>query len=232
MNRARLSLLLCFAVIAGCATVPKEVVELSYNLGNDLQGVRESYKTLVHEQFENFRVERLNYFENEWKPRLVKDWVDRGRLVDVASGKAVWSRRDKTFVSPGTDGADDLLGSVNSWASAAVKKLDKKKQELLDPINQGEADMMASVDQVFDQLTRENSTITAHLNSLRKVQEVQDEIAADLKMKDARTRLSSLLDKASQDASGGLDAIRKADEAIQKVKDHIPSKGEQDGSAK
>ena len=39
----------------GCATIPKETVELSYAIGQDLDAVHASYTNLIHKHFDNLR---------------------------------------------------------------------------------------------------------------------------------------------------------------------------------
>jgi hypothetical protein len=200
-----------------CATVPKEVVELSYRIGQDIQSVHKSYQSLVHRHFDSLRQSRLQYVNDEWAPTFIREWIKDGRLIDVAKGTVVWSEDRDDFVRP-TAGREeaDLLVTVRQWAQSAMGQIEKKKAELLDPLNVKEAELTSSIDDAFDQLDRGNATVTAHLNSLRKVQEVQDESLAAIHLKDLRDKINDSLVHASDEAAKGLDLVRTADGIVKK----------------
>jgi hypothetical protein len=213
-------LILAVLFSGACASVPKEVVELSYAMGQDIEAVHQSYIELVQDRFDAFRAQRLQYYNEQWRPKFVEGWIRDGHLVDVASGQLVWSKSDKKYVSP-TAGQekDQLLHSIQLWAQVALVKLDNKKKSLLDPIDADEKAMILEVDQAFSQINQANATITAHLNSLRKVQEVQDDALKALKMKDLRDKIDQTLIRTSENAQKGLDDVKKADGFIEQAQD-------------
>lgn len=207
---------LFFVLIYGCSTVPKEVVELSYRMGEDIEAVHKSYQKLIKDHFELLRNERLDYFINDWKPKYINGWIADGRLVDVAKGQIVWSPESKSFVIPipGKEN-EGLLLTVEFWGNAAIRQIEKKQKSLIDPINNDETQLLAMVDEAFNRLYRGNSTITAHLNSLRKVQEVQDSALEGLKLKGMRDKIDDFLVLSSEKAQKGLDEIKNSDKALE-----------------
>jgi len=224
--RALVFLLLVIGLIAavpGCATVPKEVVELSYRMGEDMSALQESYSTLVHQHFEALRKERVRYLDEEWIPAYLKAWIADGRLRDVAKGSVVWSEEKNDFVPP-VPGKEEvgLLTTIGFWSQVAVKEIESKKSELLAPLNSQERQLSLWVNDAFSRLYRGNAAITAHLNSLRKVQEVQDNMLAALNLKDVRDKINNALATASDKAQQGLDEVRKADGLVQKANKMLP----------
>jgi hypothetical protein len=201
-----------------CATVPKEVVELSYRVGQDLQSVQTSYQTLIHQHFDDLRERRLDYLNKEWAPRYVGNWVKDGRLQDVAKGAVVWSDDKQQFVQP-TAGQEQaqLLVTIREWAQAAVDDIADKKAELLKPLDDKENSLTTSVNDAFAQLYRGNAAITAHLNSLRKVQQVQDDALAAVHLKDLRDKINGDLIKVSDEADQQMALVRKADGIVKKA---------------
>ncbi len=212
-------------LLPGCATVPKEVVELSYRMGQDTEAVHTSYKALIHSHFESLRAERLRYLDEEWTPKYIRSWIEDGRLRDVVKGDVVWSSEKGDFIRP-VAGQEEtaLLATVTFWSVAAVQEIQGKRAELLEPLNEQENQLCAWVDNAFNRLYRGNATITAHLNSLRKVQEVQDSALAALNLKDLRDKINDELITVSDKAKEGLDAVRAADGLVQKVKEALPKK--------
>jgi hypothetical protein len=213
----RKSLIICWALtIAGCASVPKEVVELSYTVGHDLDAVHLSYRALIQTHFEGLRAQTITFLETRWVPAFLGDFIQNGGLIQSAQGA------DPTLV----------LEEVQDWTEVAVEAIEKKKRALLDPINADETALIKSVDEAFANLIRANATITAHLNSLRKVQEVQDEALKALKLKELRDKINGGLISASERAQKAIADLKKVEggiEAAEKKKNLLREKltGEQ-----
>jgi len=51
--------------------------------------LKTSYISLANNYFDLIEKTRLEYLENEWMPKLLKEWINEGRLIDIASGKKV-----------------------------------------------------------------------------------------------------------------------------------------------
>lgn len=203
-----------------CASVPKEVVELSYTTGRDMASLQISYDNLIHEFYEQLRDRRIDYLENSWTPLFVQGWVRDGKLVEVARGELVWSEDAETFVPSVPNTAEaDLLQTVTTWADEAVYQIQRKKDSLLRPLDEEEAQLRRDVKEAFSRIASANATITAHLNSLRKVQEVQDDALRALNIEDLRDKINDALVNASDRAEQGLAEIRKADRTVNKAHD-------------
>lgn len=211
----KLVVLFGVVLLTSCSTVPKEVVELSYAMGNDLQVVHTSYIELVNRNFDAFRQKRLDYLEQEWKPLFIKRFIKNARLVDIAQGKVVWSPSQKKFVAPPQTGKEAaLLKSVMFWSNAAINEIEKKRRKLIEPLDKDQEELIKAVNEAFTRLYRANATITAHLNSLREVQEVQDEALEAMDLKDLRDKINNLIIDASNKANEGLEKIRELDKKV------------------
>ena len=159
MKQVPTLLIICLAMVVsaaqleGCSTVPKEVVELSYRMGDDISAVQKSYKILIHAHFEALRAERIRYLNEEWTPKYIRAWVEDGRLVDVAKGVVVWSEEKGDFVKPVSGKEEEgLLITIGFWSAAAIKEIEGKKTELLEPLNKQEDQLSSWVDEAFNRL--------------------------------------------------------------------------------
>lgn len=215
---------ICFP-LSSCSTIPKEVVELSYRMGEDMEAIQTSYKRLVHDHFDALRKERIRYLDDVWTPNYIRAWVKDGRLRDVAKGDIIWSEEKDDFTKP-VPGQEELglLTTVTFWSMAAVQEIQGKRAKLLDPLDKQEEQLSSWIDDAFNRLYRGNATITAHLNSLRKVQEVQDDALSALNLKDLRDKINSTLVTASDKAKEGLEAVKKVDGMVQDFKKKLPQK--------
>ena len=209
---------LCLSIVVGCAQVPKEVVELSYQMGQDMSALHASYDKLIQARFEDFRNRRKDYLENTWKPDYLKRWVKNGRLIDVANGKVVWSFKKKGFVAPTPGKADaQLLLTIEEWAKVAINEIQLKEKKLLSPLDEQEKALRGEVKDAFDRVIKANAHVTAHLNSLRKVKEIEDEALEALKLKDLRDKITGKLAEISRKAEDGLEKIKKTDGILDKA---------------
>ena len=183
--------------VGGCASVPKESVELSYTLGNDLESLHQSYQALIERYFESLRREVNGAIDRVFIPAYINDFVKTGMLVENAKA--------------------DRPDLVEAWARIAVETIDNERTLRLAPIDMAEKDLLVGVNDAFDKAVRANATVTAHLNSIRKVKEVQDDVIESFKLKDLRDKINTALADASRQAKESTGAIEKAAE---KFKDH------------
>ncbi len=217
-----------FLVIYGCATVPKEVVELSYRTGEDIAALYESYDKLIHDYFEIMQDERTAYLNDIWFPKFLKNWMKGGELVAVARGEKIWSEEKEELIQPSSsmssnDKSRETLNTIRDWVDYALYAYEVKEEMLLKPLEDDEKALRNDVKEAFQRVIRANATITAHLNSIRKVHEVQDEALEALNLKGLRDNINDVLIKASEKAASGLDEVQKADGKIDNFYEQIKS---------
>jgi len=182
----------------GCATIPKETVELSYAIGQDLDAVHTSYANLIHQHFENLRNQTNDFLDKKWTPTYLGNFVKKGKLISLA--------QDPDPVK--------AFEGVSTWAEIAVKAIEKKKKDLISPINDDEQNILKIIDDAFARITRANAAVTAQLNSIRKVQEVQDDALKALNIKELRDLINNQLISASNKATSAIEQVAKAEKII------------------
>lgn len=192
-------------LLVACASVPKEVVELSYTVGQDLDAVHASYRALIHTHFDDLRSRVNTFLEDQWVPAFLSDFIERGQLVESARG----------------NDPKAVLEDIGVWVESAMEEIEDKRRTLIAPIRTDEAVLMSSVDEAFDRLTRANAVITAHLNSLRKVQEVQDEALKALRLQDLREVIDQRLVAASDATQKAIEKLAEEQEGFEGVKSRI-----------
>ena len=173
--------------IVGCARVPREAVQLSYAVGDDIVQLHAGYRRTIKFSFDQARQRGLAVIENTWIPAYLAEFVMTGELVESAQG--------------------GQLDRVEFWARLAIDAIDSKRQEFLGPLEQQEEALVAEVDEAFDRLIRANSAVTAHLNSVLKVQDIQDDIADSVGLRDIRDRVSAAIATASEYTDTATDEI-------------------------
>jgi len=185
------ALLLVFQV--GCATVPKEVVLLSQGMGEDLTAVQVSYRALIREHFAGLRTQVNVFIDTRWKPTYLREYIQSGKLVELA-----------TAPDP-----NEVLDGVEDWADIALEEIASKRRELLAPIDRQEDTLLTNVDEIFAQLLNANAAITAHLQSLRGVQEAQDRLLEEARVRSLRDRINAGLIAASDSTQSALERLER-----------------------
>jgi hypothetical protein len=220
----RLFLIFLLIGIVGCASVPKEIVELSYRTGEDLTALHESYDNLIGMFFEKMRAERVSYLNDIWYPRFLENWMERGQLVSVAKGEVIWSdEQEKLIPTPPNTDPKEAFHTLRDWVDYALYAYDVKEEALLKPLNDEELALRRDVQMAFLRMMRANAIITTHLNSIRKVQEVENEALEALYIKDLRNRIDSTLVNISEKAAKELNKIRRIDESVDNLDEQIKS---------
>jgi hypothetical protein len=214
-----INVILSIAVLGGCATIPRETIELSYAMEENIVALKTSYILLVNTHFDLLEKIRIDYLEEAWTPGFIRSWVEDGRLIDMASGKIIWSSEYNDFIQPerGLE-MQGLLTSTTSWSIAAIEQIEEKRKELISPLEDKRKELLSVIEDGFDLLLRGNIAITAHLNSIQKVKEFQNKAFDSLKVGDLQKEINKQLDDISGYADQGLEAIKKADGLLDMIR--------------
>ncbi|PTP68691.1 hypothetical protein [Vibrio splendidus] len=203
-------------LLSACAaTVPKEVVELSYKMNQDMTHVEHAYTDLVRQHIAVLKKQREDYLYNEWVPDLLEDWIEEGMLIEMAQGKVIYDNQVEDFVSVDKPDRIAQLNSIKDWALVATDEIEAKRRELLAPLEQAEITMIANIQQSFGLMKQGNQTITAHLNSIREVQDVQNQLLESVDLEQLRNNINQKLSELSDQAEQGLDKVRELDSKAQ-----------------
>jgi len=143
--------------LTGCATVPKETLILSGEMGSMIQDAKIAHVNLLNE-YELSRRERIDeYMSTTWIPRFITKMAEGGDLW----GKVCKTSNECTKVS-------ELQGFV----LAAASKITAKRKELTDALDYAMTELRTAVAQHYDILQLSNKTVTDNLRSVRANDEV------------------------------------------------------------
>ncbi|MEQ9221173.1 MAG: hypothetical protein RLO17_24170 [Cyclobacteriaceae bacterium] len=194
------------------------MVDLSSQVGDDIISIQSSYAQLVDAYYERLIDDRLDYLDNEWYPAYVKNWMRIGRLQEIAKGDIVWSEDDEKFTEVTEETPSmETINTLQIWVEEALWTYQEKKEELINPLITDRDTLKYSINVAFNNLTKANAEITAHLNSLRKVKEQQDQLLEELKLKRIRDQINEALIDASAKAGKGLEKVREADAKLEEI---------------
>jgi hypothetical protein len=199
-------------VMTACtATVPKEVVELSYQMEKDLVQLQSTYIALVKQHVALLKKQREDYLNNEWAPKLIESWITDGQLIEMANGDVIYDEDSDEFRAVTELNRQQQLRGIVLWANVAVEEIEAKRKELIKPLEESEKKLIADINSSFSLIILGNQTISAHLNSIREVQDVQNELLKRAEWDGLRSSVSQKLSDLSTEANDGLKEIRKLD---------------------
>jgi len=202
---ARALVIIATVAAGSCAKVPPEVVRLSSTLGEDIVATQTSYQLLITSHFENLRGQVDTFVDARWRPVFLRRFIQSGKLAERAKE---------------SDPEKQATG-VGNWAQVAVESIEAKRKELLDPIDQDERALRVAVDDAFNRMIRANTAVTAHLNSIRKVTEFQDQILQSAGVKDLRDKINQALVDTSAKTQKAIEAVAKADNVVSELGEQL-----------
>ena len=196
-NRMTRALSVCVVlVMTACASVPKEAVTLSDAVGQDIEQLQTGYRQTVRFSFNQMRKAGLSVIDNVWTPAFLKHFIEEGTLVEFAK------EADE----------NDRAELVEFWAREAIEEIDIKRKEFTVPLQEKEDALLANIDAAFDRLIRANAAVTAHLNSVVKVQELQDKALDMAGLRDVRDKVNAAIVDASQFSADAIKDVEAAAE--------------------
>jgi len=190
-----IALALAMSLGSGCANVPRESVDLSYTLGQDIEALHQSHRDLIARYFDALRAQVNDAVDRVFIPAYINGFVESGKLAQHVRNQRA-----------------DL---IEAWARIAVNRIDKERRARLKPIVDAERELQQMVDAAFDRAIRANAAITAHLNSVVKTQRAQDDILESVGLQGLREKIHGALADASQKAERITGEIGAAKDKIQ-----------------
>lgn len=146
--------------LSSCATVPPETVQLSHSIGSDLAELHRSHRALAKLHFQKMREDINRFIEINYRPALVQKTAQD---ADFLANASILIEQDPAR----------LPAYLSAFLLAVDPLVERKKAELLDPIDAQEEMLLSEIDLAHGQLLSANSVISGHLASIRDVHEAQ-----------------------------------------------------------
>jgi hypothetical protein len=193
----RLALLLTFLLplAAGCASIPKESVELSVTVGRDLAALHVAHVALVKQYFDRMEADVNAFVDTQYRPysidRNMKDFDLVGRIT-----------------APRAKGGPDALEVMQVFVEELTADIEDQRRTLLAPIRAQRQEVLGALEEAYRRLQDAQAVLTAHLASVRKVREAQDEALAAVGLKDLQARVIDATAALSERIAGAVARAR------------------------
>jgi hypothetical protein len=159
--------------LAGCASIPPEAPELSAQLGTRISSLEAAHTRLVEEYFAGKREKVEDFLTSAWTPVFAREFFSDPAV------EAMWQK------VAASDDPEDRITFITLVGPKLQAKIDGKRRELMQPLDELEATVKARLRSEYDNARAMNNSITTYLRSASKVEENRRRYLAMLGIQDA-----------------------------------------------
>jgi hypothetical protein len=175
---------------------------LSSSMEKQLLSLQKSHVTLVQTYFQMVRQQREDWIQTAWLQEYLKTFIKTGQLEETVRGEVVWDDVNKRFVAPRAPYEDvQKFDTLMIWTGQVQKQLAKKRAELIAPLHIQEQELLAKVNAAYAQLIANNATITAHLVSIKDVEDVQTRLLNEAGIDGLNEDITKTFSKISEESN-------------------------------
>lgn len=219
------SFVIIILVFTSCITVPKETVTISKTIGSDLVVLENSHKKIVQLYYSKLKTSINTFIDDTYAPYVI-NYVLKKQLAKYQQNQpSLYTSLMDAAKTVNKDTIQLALDDMSQFQQAAYAQISKKRKELMDPIVAQETELTNVISQSYSNTIYANTTLTAYLQSIRKVKETQQEALSKIGLKNVDSLittklvdLSNILDKAIQK---GKEIDVKGDKAKDQIEDVI-----------
>jgi len=238
--RLQLTISICAALISsGCVTAPRETVELSEIVDQQIAEIQVSHEEFVRLYYSKLRGDVDRFLEEKWIPQFLAnivegssesskqfradlnnayklstvDW-DKDIRIDAIQDEAL-RKTVRDALKRLTTGEKTTLGMVLLDFSVAVQKqIDERRRSLIQPIDDQEAYVLGQLRATYADLQRGTATIKAYLASVTKLVEQRDTVFAKIGVLEKQKQIVTAAIKLNEGAVDALNGAKQAQEGI------------------
>jgi len=199
------TLLISLALGFGCATVPRESVELSTTVGRDVAEVHRAHRELAVQYFKRLVGDINTFIDEVYRPYTIKQAIEDFELLTKIQEAS----------QPGA--SLDVLDVLRVFVEEVAREIEEFRRELLGPVEIQRDEALASLDAAYLQIQNANSIVTGHLASVRKVQDVQDELLKKVNLSDLRRRFIEGTVALSDQVHDLVERARTREESVESI---------------
>ena len=173
-----MTVLLCFAslILPGCASTPRQAVELSATVDRDIESLHQAHLALVKLHFDRLEKDVNAFVDGTYRPHLIRESMLKFGLVEKIADSAKAS------------GADPLT-VMEVYVSGVEERIAALRAELLAPIRAQRDKVLVVLEDSYRRVHDGNAVVTGHLASIVRVQDAQDELLARAGLQGLRERV-------------------------------------------
>lgn len=212
------SLIIVSFFLVSCVSIPRESIELSKVLGNDLIALHTSHRQLTSMYFRKIK-EDINVFVDEVYSPFVIHYVLNVELErHKEGGSLLFNSVENAARFEGIAESEEALKTILEFHQAANVQIQSMRTELIEPVIKQEMQVIDALNNSYEQAIHANLTITGYLESVRKVRDSQQEVFAMVGLQGTDSLITSNLLRISELVNA---AVKKGKEIDVKSEDAL-----------
>jgi hypothetical protein len=202
--------LLASLTLACTPRVPKEAVELSTAVGEGIVAMQTRHEAMVRAYFDLSRQRVEDFLQHRWVPEFLQSFVQESEVIELLDRPEPFTPEEEqrlaqeltrslalrgnelqstlAAVRRGLGDADRGLIMLD-FANAAIEQIELQRDELMVPIARQERQVVDALRGNYADLVQMQSTVTAHIQSVRDVVVEQEAVLRRLGLLQARDQL-------------------------------------------
>lgn len=210
-------------LLVSCSLVPKESVELSTTVGRDIATAHQSHRALAMTLFGRMKQDVNRFVDDVYAPFQIQFVLAKQKELQTAGDhNNMLSVMDTAVRQPqNTQAQKDVISFMQALVEAVHEDVEEYRAIRLQPVLAQEQEVLTSIERVYDDIERGNATVTAHLASVVKVHEAQDELLASVDLAGLREKIGVNLSNASAKVADFVGKAKKiegtTDETVKTV---------------
>jgi len=223
-------LFLAVSFLTTCVSIPRQTITLSQTIGSDLRELQKAHLNITDIYFRKIKNDINIFIDDVYAPYIIH-YVLKNELKKFKDGiPSIYSSIEIAGQKEGKDESEKALNEMSDFLDAAHKQIESKRNELLLPISKQESDIINSVNQSYENVIYANSTISAYLQSIRKVKDAQEKALTMIGLSGSDTLTTNSLVKLSEQIDIAIrkgkeidiksdDASKQLETIIEKIKE-------------
>lgn len=214
---------------SSCVSIPKETVELSGTLGDDLMILKDSHRNSVTMLFDRMKGDINSFVDDVYAPFVIHYVLQQEMQAHNQGGISLYGTVALAGKEGGRENTDAAIEVMNDFLDSARRQIEKKRKELLEPVLEQEAATTDQLDRSYQNVIYANTSITNYLQSMRRVKGAQQEALSRLGLEglDGRVtnslvelsgRISAAVEKGKEIDIKSEDALLKLESIFSKIK--------------
>jgi hypothetical protein len=207
------------AFLGGCASTPKQAVQLSATVGRDVATVHAAHVALARQYFDRLDAEIDTFVDKTYRPYLLRETLRKfdlvGKLKDPSKARGL-----------------DALDVTETYVETLTAELGSYRAKLHAPVDRQRGLVLERLEAAYRQIQDGNAIVTGHLASIVEVQDAQDEVLAKTGLTglretlvDQTARLSDTIAEITREAQAAFDKASAFSGAPDKLEKAVRPRG-------
>lgn len=204
------SVLPVLVVLAACAQVPKESVELSNTVGRDIAEIERSHRAFINLYYDQMERSANRFVDEVYMPYLIgetlKDPEVGGALAEAINEAGQPGANEQT--------KKDTFEAMGYYFMSTRTNIEEFRNKILAPLQSQRREILLALEAAYLRVKEGNATVTAYLASVVKVTNEQNKLLAKAGLPDLQSQIAEKADKFNKE-------IGALNEEAQSIKDKL-----------